>query len=98
MVVIVHQLDVEYEDGRKERVTATLVEKGDPNGFTAMAKTVGLSAALAVKLLLTGEIALTGFHIPIHPSVYVPIMNEIEKEGITFTERREDITTGSGAA
>ncbi len=91
MVVLVHELDVEYPDGRKERVLATLVERGDPGGFTAMAKTVGLPAALAVKLLLTGEVALTGFHIPTHPSVYVPIMNEIEKEGIVFRERHETI-------
>ncbi len=93
MVVIVHELDVEYADGRKERVTATLVEKGDPDGFTAMAKTVGLPAALAVKLLVTGGIPLAGFHIPTHPSVYDPILNEIEKEGIKFQERREEIRT-----
>lgn len=91
MVVIVHELDVEYADGSKERVRATLIEKGDTDGFTAMAKTVGLPVALAVKLLVTEEISLVGFHIPTHPSVYDPILNEIEKEGIKFHEQREQI-------
>jgi len=91
IVVLVHEMEVEYpdQDRSNERITSTLVAKGEAGGFTAMAKTVGLPAAIAVKLLLRDELPLTGSHIPTHPSIYEPILREIADEGLRFTEERE---------
>jgi saccharopine dehydrogenase (NAD+, L-glutamate forming) len=50
---------------------------------------VGLPAAIAAKLRLTGELPLTGCHIPTHPAIYVPILRELEHAGLVFTEEVE---------
>ncbi|MBD3167072.1 saccharopine dehydrogenase [bacterium] len=91
MVALVHDMDVTYpdEDNRRERIFSHMKAFGDPDGFTAMAKAVGLPAALAVKLLLTNKLPLTGAHIPTHPMVYEPILAELAESGIEF---REDVT------
>ncbi len=89
LVVLVHELEVDYpgQDRPSETITSTMVERGEPDGFTAMARTVGLPTAVTVKLLLEGGIPLTGSQIPTHPSIYEPVLREIEAAGITFTER-----------
>jgi hypothetical protein len=86
--VLVHALDVEYPGVSRapERITSTLVARGEPGGFTAMAKTVGLPTALAVKLLLQGKLLLRGAQIPTHPSIYDPILAELESAGLVFEE------------
>ena len=38
----------------QEKRTITLVEYGEPNGLSAMAKTVGIPAGIAAKLILEG--------------------------------------------
>ena len=38
----------------QEKRTITLVEYGEPNGLSAMAKTVGIPAGIATKLILEG--------------------------------------------
>jgi saccharopine dehydrogenase-like NADP-dependent oxidoreductase len=86
MVILVHDLEVEYDD-RRERVTSTMVRYGEPGGFTAMAQTVGMPAAIAVKLLLTDKLQIRGTHIPINPSVYLPILEELAGEGISFVDK-----------
>ena len=88
LVVIAHMLDVEYPGLSRgaERITSTLAVRGEPDGFTAMAKTVGLPTALAVKLLLRGELSLRGSQIPTHPSIYDPILPELESAGLVFEE------------
>jgi saccharopine dehydrogenase (NADP+, L-glutamate forming) len=89
MVIILHELDVHYpaSDRPDERIASTLVAQGDPHGFSAMAKTVGLPTALATKLLLTGELALTGSTIPTHRSIYEPILRDMTTEGLEFSEK-----------
>jgi saccharopine dehydrogenase-like NADP-dependent oxidoreductase len=86
MVVLVHELEVDYEDGRRELVKATLVERGTPGGITAMSKAVGMPVAVASRLILNGEITLTGSYIPTHPSIYMPVLRETEAEGLHFVE------------
>jgi saccharopine dehydrogenase-like NADP-dependent oxidoreductase len=89
MVVLKHQVDVEYPDSRPDRrVISTLVAKGEPGGFTAMSKAVGLPAAIGVKLFLTDQLHLTGTHIPTHPSIYEPALQELAQAGMSF--RQED--------
>lgn len=91
LVVLVHELEVEYENTSRERVTATFIEHGQPGRMTAMAKTVGLPLGIAVKLILRGDLPMTGVQIPIHPAIYKPILKELADEGIQFKERVEPI-------
>ncbi len=99
LVILQHEFEVAYPDegGRREKHFSTLIAYGDPDGFTAMSKTVGLPAALAVKLVLNGQFgrdsgrALVGAHIPTLPSIYTPILAELEEAGLTFTDRVEPL-------
>ena len=93
MIILLHEVHARYprENGRRERVTSTLVHYGEPGGTTAMARTVGLPAAIAVELLLAGELPLTGCHIPTHPAIYQPILSRLEAEGLRFEESVEPV-------
>jgi saccharopine dehydrogenase (NADP+, L-glutamate forming) len=92
MVVLVHELEVDHEDGRREMVKATLVERGAPGGITAMSKTVGLPVAVATRLILNDEITLTGSYIPTHPAIYIPVLRETEAEGLHFKKETSPLT------
>jgi saccharopine dehydrogenase (NADP+, L-glutamate forming) len=85
MIVMLHEFDYEL-NGRKENLRSLLVVKGEDNKRTAMAKTVGLPLAIAAKLILQGKIDLTGLHIPILPSIYLPLLVELRSHGILFSE------------
>ncbi|MDP7491645.1 MAG: saccharopine dehydrogenase C-terminal domain-containing protein [Candidatus Undinarchaeales archaeon] len=90
MVIMRHEIEVEHE-GTCERVVATLVQHGGPGGDTAIARTVGLPAAIGVRLLLEGRLDLKGVHIPVTPEVYVPVLAELDGLGIRFTEHRQEL-------
>ncbi len=95
VILLLHEIVARYprEDGRRERVTSTLIHYGEPGGTTAMARTVGLPAAIAVELLLAGDLPLTGCHIPTHPAIYEPILSRLEAEGLRFDESLEVVET-----
>ncbi|MCK4613413.1 MAG: saccharopine dehydrogenase NADP-binding domain-containing protein [Thermoplasmata archaeon] len=88
MIILQHNFIAKYK-GRKEHIVSTLIAYGIPGGYTAMARTVGLPAAIATKMILQGEITEPGVHIPIKPGIYNPILDELEKEGIGFGEKTE---------
>jgi saccharopine dehydrogenase-like NADP-dependent oxidoreductase len=90
MLILQHQFEAVYSD-RRERITSTMVDFGIPHGFTSMARTVGLPAAIAVKLILHGQIALTGVHIPVVAEIYTPVLDELESLGIHFAETWEAV-------
>ena len=48
---------VENKDGTKETRTSTLCDYGDPNGYSSMAKLVGVPCGVAVKQVLDGTIS-----------------------------------------
>ncbi len=88
MVVLRHDFLVETREGKRERITSTLIDYGIPGGESAMARTVAYPAAAAARLVLEGKIDLAGVRIPVEPQLYVPILEEIRAAGITFTEVR----------
>jgi saccharopine dehydrogenase-like NADP-dependent oxidoreductase len=90
MIILQHELVAEYPD-RKQNITATLVDFGIPHGDTSMARTVGLPAAIGVRMILQGEIDLTGVHTPVIPEIYEPVLEELERLGISFDERWETV-------
>jgi len=85
MVVMQHQFD--YILNNKEfKLNSSLVVFGDDQTNTAMAKTVGLPVAIAVKLILNKTIKLKGVQIPTSKEIYAPVLNELAKNGINFIE------------
>jgi hypothetical protein len=56
-----------------------------------MARTVGLPAAVGARFVLEGKIRETGVHIPVIPEIYTPILQELNKLGITFKEKKETL-------
>ena len=90
MVVMHHEFIIEYPN-KKECITSTLFEKGNPDGDSAVSKTVALPAAIAVKMILRGIIDLKGVYIPVIPELYNPILDELEKMGVSFKENKKDI-------
>jgi saccharopine dehydrogenase-like NADP-dependent oxidoreductase len=56
-----------------------------------MSRTVGLPAAIAVKLILQGKVNLTGVHTPVVPEIYEPVLEELEQLGIHLAEKWETL-------
>ena len=86
MVILVHQFKAVYPD-HEESITSTLIDFGLPHGPTAMARTVGTPAAVGARMILEGEIELTGVQIPVLAEIYAPVLDELERLGIAFEER-----------
>jgi len=92
MVMLIHEIEAVYPDLKKNvKYTSTLVDYGIPNGITAIAKTVGAPAGIAAKLILLGELKLTGTHIPTHPDIYQKVLSELEDLNLKFVEKVEEI-------
>lgn len=88
MIVMMHELSYDI-DGRKFSVTSSLVVKGENNLNTAMATTVGLPIGIAARLLLNGTIRSRGLRIPTAREIYVPVLQELASQGISFVEREK---------
>ena len=93
MVAILHEMEAEYpqENNHREKLTSTFIEYGERGGYTAIAKTVGLPAAIAAKLVLNGQIPLTGCQLPTHPVIYTRVLEELKAAGFKFVEKVEPI-------
>lgn len=83
MVVMLHEFETEHHF-----LQSSLVVKGEDALRTAMAKTVGLPLGIAASLLLQDKLNISGVHIPIHASIYEPVLLELEQHGIRFTETK----------
>jgi len=91
MLVMRHDLTFEYAADRRERITAIMVDFGIPDGDSSMARTVSLPAAIGARMVLEGQIQLRGVHIPIEPNIYNPVLDELVKLGIAFSESRSSL-------
>ena len=80
------------KDGVKQEVTSELAIEGADQTYTAMSDTVGLPMALAAEHILEGPgFGRTGVDIPVTPEYYEPMLNELEKLGIAFTENHRNV-------
>lgn len=86
MIVMQHELLVRYPGDREERIISRLLEFGTPAGDTAIAKTVALPAAIAVDMILSGELKLKGLLRPLVPEIYEPVLQRLEEMGIIMKE------------
>ena len=56
MVIMRHDVGVEWPDRSTETKHIDLVVYGDPNGYSAMAATVGFPTGIAAQMLLDGTL------------------------------------------
>lgn len=88
LVILQHKFGIEWADKTTETRTSTLVEYGVPGGYSAMAKTVGVPCAVAVRQVLNGTISEPGVHAPVTPKFAYPLMKELKEEfGIELKEK-----------
>lgn len=87
-VMLQHKFEIEHQNGTKETRTSTLCEYGDPKGYSAMAKLVGVPCAVAVQQVLNGKISEKGVIAPVSPLIADPLRIELkEKYGIEMIEK-----------
>ena len=87
MVVMQHEVNYMFRN-REVNLTSTMVIKGEDREFSAMAKTVGLPMGILARMVMNEKLSLPkGVHIPNMPSVYKPILKELQYHGIVFHEQ-----------
>jgi len=82
LVVLRHDIDIAWPDQRDERRSISLVQYGQPNGFSAMARTVGYPCAIATQMVLDGEIQGKGMVLPLSSTIFRSMLKRLEREGI----------------
>lgn len=73
-------------DERWYRMSSVMTLVGEGNGRTAMAKSVGITLALGVELLINNEIAQRGVVVPIFQPWGLKVLDKLKKFGIEFEE------------
>ncbi len=89
MIVMQHQFVYEINN-KMRKLTSSLVVFGEDKIHTAMSITVGTPVAIAVKMILTGEIKSNGVQIPISKNMYQPILKELEQYNVKFIDEECD--------
>ncbi|XP_053334917.1 alpha-aminoadipic semialdehyde synthase, mitochondrial [Clarias gariepinus] len=84
LVIMRNDIGIRHPTGELEMKHISLVVYGDPNGFSAMAKTVGYPAAIAARMILDGEVNTKGLLVPVTKDIYAPVLRRLEQEGIQF--------------
>ena len=88
LVMLQHKFEIENKDGSKETRTSTLVEYGDPKGYSAMARLVGVPCGVAVLQVLDGTISEKGILAPMTPDLCRPLLKTLtEKYGLQIREK-----------
>jgi saccharopine dehydrogenase-like NADP-dependent oxidoreductase len=86
MVAMQHIFLASYPDGKREVIKSSLINFGSPASNTAIARTVALPAAIAVKLILEKKLILKGVYRPVVPEIYNPVLVELKTLGIEMKE------------
>ncbi|KAL2429034.1 Saccharopine dehydrogenase [NADP(+), L-glutamate-forming] [Exophiala dermatitidis] len=88
MVMLQHKFEIEHKDGTTETRTSTLCDYGDPNGYSSMAKLVGVPCAVACLMVLDGRIDKKGILAPVTWDIVEPLQKELkDKYGIFLKEK-----------
>jgi saccharopine dehydrogenase-like NADP-dependent oxidoreductase len=93
LLVMHHEFEAIYPDLPRQRIQATLIDHGDPEGDSSMSRTVGYPAGIAAGLIAEGKITQRGVLRPVSAEIYTPVLAECERLGIHFKERRSDLDT-----
>lgn len=90
LVVMQHKFDISYpQNGKRERITSTMIDRGCVDKDTAIARTTGLPIGIAAHLVLNGMVRGEGVLIPTTEDIYRPALKALKREGISFTEHKE---------
>lgn len=90
LVILHHEIEIQWPDSKQDEFrTIDLVCYGDPNGYSAMAKTVGYPAGITAKMVLDGEIQKKGMVVPLTPDIYMPLLKRLKQEGIAPVEESQ---------
>ena len=79
------------KNGQKYVTESSMVVKGDDQHHTAMAKTVGLPLAISTRMILDGKVKERGVLRPISKDIYQPVLEELDKNGISFNEKTYEV-------
>ena len=90
MIVMYHEFEY-HLNGKNKRIISSMINIGEDESHTSMAKTVGLPVAMMAKLILNGNFTKPGIHLPVDKEVYEPILNELKSFGISFHEIENDL-------
>jgi saccharopine dehydrogenase-like NADP-dependent oxidoreductase len=86
MIIMQHIFLASYPEGHNEVIKSFLRDYGTPVTNTAIARTVALPASIAVKMIIEKRLTLTGVIRPVHPEVYLPVLDELKNLGIETKE------------
>lgn len=90
LVALEHRFVVEDgHDSHRRRIRSRLVVTGPAGDRSAMAKTVGITAAVAARRVLDAEVTLTGVHIPVSEELAEPILEGLRDRGLQTEETVE---------
>ncbi|XP_049934665.1 alpha-aminoadipic semialdehyde synthase isoform X2 [Nymphaea colorata] len=93
MVLLHHEMEIQFPDSRSCKThQATLLELGKMEKgkmSAAMARTVGIPAAIGALLLLEEKIKTRGVLRPVEPEVYIPALDILGELGIKLIEKVE---------
>uniref|UniRef100_A0A7C4UGN4 Saccharopine dehydrogenase n=1 Tax=candidate division WOR-3 bacterium TaxID=2052148 RepID=A0A7C4UGN4_UNCW3 len=76
---------------REKKFISTLIDFGTVGEETAVARTVSLPAAIAVRKIINGEIKNRGVLIPTIPDIYEPVLDELVELGISSKEEEIEL-------
>lgn len=87
MVVMQHEFVLQNQNGQMRKLSSSLIEYGEIEGFSAMARTVGYPVAVAAEMILNESITRRGVLAPVFPEIYDPMLKTLESTaGIRFRE------------
>lgn len=89
LVMLQHKFVVEWANGKTDTFTSTLELLGNPEGYSGMSLSVGITCGIATQLLLDGNPALNipGVLAP-YKEICDPIRELVENEGVKMVEKR----------
>ncbi|BFY98664.1 hypothetical protein BsWGS_01703 [Bradybaena similaris] len=82
MVVMRNIIQATLANGKQQQYTFDLLEMGQAGGYSAMARTVGLTVAICASLVVEGKINRKGAILPVTKDIYLPALERLAVEGI----------------
>lgn len=86
MVILQHIFLAEFPGGRREVIKTSMLDFGSALVNTAIARTVALPAAIAVKMILSEKIKIKGVCRPVIPEIYNQVLDELKTLGVEMKE------------
>uniref|UniRef100_A0A1I8IE92 Saccharopine dehydrogenase n=1 Tax=Macrostomum lignano TaxID=282301 RepID=A0A1I8IE92_9PLAT len=90
VVIMVLDISSRFPNNTAENHKISMVKYGDPNGYSAMALTVGYPTAIVTKMILEEEIQDKGLVLPLSMNIYRPVLKRLKAEGISAVVKTTD--------